>query len=567
MRSFTQKQNQPQQRASFNKTGSGTVASAESHQVHPILNLQRTIGNQAVQRMLQPHAEKLEVGSTSTAVSRFAHDFSRILVHAPVTGAIQTKLNVNIPGDIYEQEADTVAEQVMSMATPLASQVQRQTAEEKLIQRKIIGDVQVQTAPPIVHEVLRSPGQPLDIATRAFMEPRFGCDFSRVRVHADSRADEQAAASAAKMRAQAYTVGSHIVFGVGRYQPATSAGQRLIAHELAHVVQQRHSVARPPNGSVRMDADTAAEAAAEAASGTSRAAHGHGLSVATQTAIQRKVEMRDVGSGDQSGFSRLPELIDRLNAMAQGLTLSITAGGPAAHRVRDYEGNLVQGNQTVELQYTAQPEKTPSLFEARMMALIDQAAVLPLRLTNRHGLLGTPATGFHSQVDVDAWQSGYVDIDDLLASSDLGLQSVLLHFLTERSATANYSHRIGTATFTDPEFQRVHGLGIEAEAQLLQDFFGDPTIHIVNDSPSPTVRRVFRNARGDLIRRMITRGTGAQTGVDASSIDVITHDGRHMTADEYRRLLEEERIRDQTARERLRGVGEHREGGRLIPAP
>jgi hypothetical protein len=56
------------------------------------------------------------------------------------------------------------------------------------------------------------------------------------------------------------------------------------------------------------------------------------------------------------------------------------------------------------------------------------------------------------------------------------------------------------------------------------------------------VRRVFRNARRDLIRRVITRGTGAQTGVDASSIEVTLHDGRHMTADEYRRLLEEERI-------------------------
>src|SRR5262249_9077066 len=150
--------------------------------------------------------------------------------------------------------------------------------------------------------------------------------------------------------------------------------------------------------------------------------------------------------------------------------------------------------------------------------------------------------GFHHQVDVDAWTSGYVDIDDLLASSDLGLQSVLLHFLTERSATPNYSHRIGTDTFTEAEFRRTHGLGIEAEARLLQDFFADPTIDIVNDSPSPTVRRVFRNSRRDLIRRVISHGHGAETGVDASSIDVITHDGRHLTAEEYRRLLEEERV-------------------------
>jgi uncharacterized protein DUF4157 len=407
-------------------------------------------------------------------------------------------------------------------------------------------------------------GRPLSAATRATMEPRFGHDFSNVRVHAD----ERAAAAARDLRAHAYTLGSQIVFGAGRYQPETSDGQRLIAHELAHVLQQRHAAGPPATASTPMGTEASAETAADRAAGdVARGAHVGGVGFTTQTTIQRKVEMRDVGSGDQSGFSRLPELLNRLNGMTQGVTFSLTAGGPAAHRVRDYAGNLVQGNQTVELQYTPQPGKTPSFFEARMMALIDREDVLPLRLTNRHGLLGTPATGYNVQVDVDAWRSGYVDIDDLLGSSDLGLQSVLLHFLTERAATARYSHRIGTTTFTNPEFQRVHGLGVEAEAQLLQDFFGDPTIHIVNDSPSPTVRRVFRNARRDLIRRIITRGTGAQTGVDASSIDVITHDGRHMTAEEYRRLLEEERIRDQTARERLRGAGEHQVGGRMIPAP
>jgi hypothetical protein len=254
-------------------------------------------------------------------------------------------------------------------------------------------------------------------------------------------------------------------------------------------------------------------------------------------AIQRTVEMRDVGSGDQSGFERLPELIDRLNAMATGGTFSVSAGGAAAHRVRNLAGDLVQGNQTVLLQYTPKEGATQSFFETRLRAFIGQAAPIPLRLTNRHGLLGDAAHGFHTQVDVDAWRSGYVDLDDVLGSSDLGLQSVLLHFLTERGATANYAHRIGGANFTNPEFQRVHGRGIDAEAQLLQDFFGDPTIHIVNDSPSPTVRRVFRNSRRDLIRRRITRGQGDQRGVDASSIEVITHDGVTHTAEQYREIL------------------------------
>jgi len=88
--------------------------------------------------------------------------------------------------------------------------------------------------PPVVDEVLNSSGQPLDTATRAFMEPRFGHDFSQVRVHTDPRAGESAEA----VNAQAYTVGRDVVFAPGQYQPTTEAGNAVLAHELSHVVQQ-----------------------------------------------------------------------------------------------------------------------------------------------------------------------------------------------------------------------------------------------------------------------------------------------------------------------------------------
>jgi hypothetical protein len=84
--------------------------------------------------------------------------------------------------------------------------------------------------PPIVHEVLRSPGQPLDAATRAFFEPRFGADFSNVRVHDDARAAD----SANRVNAHAYAVGNHIVFAPDCFAPGAAAGRHLIAHELAH---------------------------------------------------------------------------------------------------------------------------------------------------------------------------------------------------------------------------------------------------------------------------------------------------------------------------------------------
>jgi uncharacterized protein DUF4157 len=88
--------------------------------------------------------------------------------------------------------------------------------------------------PPIVHDVLRSPGQPLDAAARAFMERRFNHDFANVRVYHDARAAESARA----VDALAYTVGRNIVFGEGQYSTRESSSAALLAHELTHVVQQ-----------------------------------------------------------------------------------------------------------------------------------------------------------------------------------------------------------------------------------------------------------------------------------------------------------------------------------------
>jgi hypothetical protein len=105
---------------------------------------------------------------------------------------------------------------------------------EAAIQRAAVTSASVGAVPPIVHDVLRSPGQPLDSATRGFMEPRFGRDFSQVRVHNGAKAAE----SAQKVNALAYTVGRDVVFGSEQFAPQTSQGRRLLAHELAHVVQQ-----------------------------------------------------------------------------------------------------------------------------------------------------------------------------------------------------------------------------------------------------------------------------------------------------------------------------------------
>ena len=129
------------------------------------------------------------------------------------------------------------------------------------LNRKAADGASTGGVPSIVNDVLRSSGEPLDPGMRGFMEPRFGSDLSAVRVHTD----RQAAESAAAVNALAYTVGRHIVFGAGQYSPGTGQGRSLIAHELAHAVQQGGSddaapqrISNPDDASER-EADTAAD--------------------------------------------------------------------------------------------------------------------------------------------------------------------------------------------------------------------------------------------------------------------------------------------------------------------
>jgi outer membrane protein OmpA-like peptidoglycan-associated protein len=211
MRTFAQKQNQPLQKSSAHTEVRPTV----------------------------------ERRSETPTTNSFSHDFSRTPVHAPAPITIQSKLAVGTPGDKYEQEADQVAEQVMRPHLQGAGtygsgspgcQREQSSPEHARVQTKHVGasDSGQIPASPIVHEALASPGQPLDASTRAFFEPRFGHDFSRVHVHTDAKADESASAA----KALAYTVGRDVVFGAGRYAPGTTEGDRLLAHELTHVVQQ-----------------------------------------------------------------------------------------------------------------------------------------------------------------------------------------------------------------------------------------------------------------------------------------------------------------------------------------
>ena len=142
----------------------------------------------------------------------------------------------------------------------------------RLGNRSVHSDV----VPTVVHEVISSSGQPLDSTTRMQMHSRLGHDFGEVRVHVGARAEE----SARDVNARAYVVGRHVVFGAGQYRPGTSAGERLIAHEAAHVLQQMSASGRaaglaPGNTSER--AARAAEGARRGASALLRGSRGVGL--------------------------------------------------------------------------------------------------------------------------------------------------------------------------------------------------------------------------------------------------------------------------------------------------
>jgi hypothetical protein len=293
MRIFARKPSVPQ-RATPAKSAtldrSRVEQSADVNGIAPFqdfLKMQRALGNRHVQRMVSrarartlenqfsrplqssPPAQTGEFAASLGGVesSRFGHDFSLIPVDSPLSvdaglsprglrsAGILPKFAIGGSQDAFEQEADRVADRVANgplqesepPRIPVANLITpRRDATSaprvgKLDRNRTPGGPD--SLPPIVDEVLRTAGQPQDPATRTFMEPRFGHDFAKVRLHVDQRA----AMSANAIGALAYTCGESIVFGPGQHRPDTKEGRHLLAHELAHVVQQ----AQQPSGLIR----------------------------------------------------------------------------------------------------------------------------------------------------------------------------------------------------------------------------------------------------------------------------------------------------------------------------
>jgi hypothetical protein len=186
----------------------------------------------------------------------------RVIYHQ----AIQTKFTIGKPGDAYEQEADQVAEWILNMPEPQVQRQPQDDEEEEAIQPKPIGEqitptvqkqpedereeeeeaIQTKSSSNFSSEVnpeletsisglMASGGQVLPKAAREFFEPRFGYHFSGVRIHSDSQAEMLNR----ELNSRAFTTGNDIFFGRGQYNPDSSSGRRLLAHELTHTIQQQ----------------------------------------------------------------------------------------------------------------------------------------------------------------------------------------------------------------------------------------------------------------------------------------------------------------------------------------
>lgn len=363
-------------------------------------------------------------------------------------------------------------------------------------------------APPIVHDVLRSPGEPLPVRLSRQMSAQLGHDFARVRVHTDPVAAE----SAESVDAAAYTVGEHVVLGRSTPDPSTTQGQAILAHELAHVVQQPASTG---HGDLAISSpDDAAER--EARRAALQPADRMPRPRIAEPMVQRIVRVTAPRRG-ATAVAQIPDFMDRLNRVSQGLTWT---------RVGE------------DLAYAPRPGATLDDFDLRMQSFVDSPDAVPLRMITRHGLSRDIGTGpGRAPVMIDQLQEGYVDVDDMLASDDDSFRLNLIHFIVERLAVRNYERRIGTDM--SAAFPAAHRAGLRAERDHLRERLGDPTIGMPTESPlaGGGTRFSFRGT-GFVVRHDFARRAGGL--LEPGSVSVRS-EGQTFGLDEFIARRERER--------------------------
>ena len=226
---------------------------------------------------------------------------------------------------------------------------------------------------------------------------------------------------------------------------------------------------------------------------------------ASPNIVQRVIQIWSTGTS-ASAFDRRDELINRMNGLTSGMVYSFN-----------------EETRAIEYEITDEGAMTP--FDRRMRGFIDQEAVVPMRLINAQGYVGG------GPLMIDSLQLGYVDLDDLMASDDLGFQSLMMHFLTERFNVRDYDRRVGMTSVAG-EWARVHPMGVRAETELMRDVFNDPSIHHnwVSETSSRLVS-AFRS-RDERYHIFLTVGNGGRE-IRGATIVVRTADGRRLSVDEF----------------------------------
>jgi hypothetical protein len=224
---------------------------------------------------------------------------------------------------------------------------------------------------------------------------------------------------------------------------------------------------------------------------------------ATRAMLQRVVELRPPGRGEASAFDRRQELVDRINRQTPGVWYEL-------------DGR--------RLKYEVFAPGLEENFDRKMIEFIDAAEVVPLRLITNEGLVDG------QRLLIDSLQLAYVDLDDMLASSDLSFQLNLIHFIEERLRVRNYERRIGTDMSRD--FPRAHRAGIDAETEHLRSVVGDPTIEFVFEEDQGNGRIVFGfRSRAERYRIFHVFRPGGR-GVQGGDVFARTRDGRRLTIEE-----------------------------------
>ena len=310
-----------------------------------------------------------------------AHVAIRNILRGP---SVQPKLKIGSANDRAEHEADAVADRVMAMHSPIGDQgtamptsslntgpnpirrmctecgdeIKRQPAGDKdelEVQRMAAGEGAEVDEEELIQPKEKSGktpalnassegairglggGAPLPTSERAFFEPRFGRDFSDVRIHTGAAADT----SARSIQARAYTLGRDIAFAKGEYTPSTPAGRRLLAHELTHTVQQGGPAHRPDHETSGLD-DTISR---------------------TGVQLQRQMLPFQCPPCITTGRAHVinqPVTVQGQSATVAGIVVEMSVDAPTPYRVQDYAGVNIHENVTISSNNCSTPQQTQS---------------------------------------------------------------------------------------------------------------------------------------------------------------------------------------------------------------